>query len=223
MYIIRFFYLTNNWEIIQDLSLSDELVDFLRGQLAYSDLSNLRGFVLQDVDFSSTNSLTLHKLIAPFARYIEHFEVGYVDCCKFETNLLVMENIEIFLWSASGSAVTRVGHEVISDSHNGVDLDRSLLWNASGQRHRCASASNGSKARAQRVHRRREIRNGARSCASCGRRISAAFLVESQVSVVCTWPMCCYDEGCLRLHAGKCCWHYMRLTTVRLASDWLWI
>ncbi|CAB3403518.1 unnamed protein product [Caenorhabditis bovis] len=61
--------------ILKDLLLSDEIIDFLRRQLQFSDLTKLIQLSLKNVDFSAANSLTLHKLLAPMAKTLEIFEV----------------------------------------------------------------------------------------------------------------------------------------------------
>ncbi|VDM73311.1 unnamed protein product [Strongylus vulgaris] len=61
--------------ILKDLSLTDKLIEFLRVQLDHSDISSLKELSLHSVDFSSSNSLTLHRLLAIVGKYIEIFEV----------------------------------------------------------------------------------------------------------------------------------------------------
>lgn len=55
--------------------MTDIFVDFIRQQLAWSDLADLCHLSLHKVDFSEANSLTLHKLLAPMAKKIEFLEV----------------------------------------------------------------------------------------------------------------------------------------------------
>ncbi|KAL6725634.1 hypothetical protein Aduo_007673 [Ancylostoma duodenale] len=62
--------------VLKNVSLTDELVDFLRIQLSHCDLTPLVQVSLNGVDFSSSNSLTLHRLLAPVAKYIEIFELN---------------------------------------------------------------------------------------------------------------------------------------------------
>ncbi|KHJ83759.1 F-box domain protein, partial [Oesophagostomum dentatum] len=62
--------------ILQNLALTDEFVDFLRLQLAHADLSPLVQLSLNGVDFSQSNSSTLHRLLAPLAKSLEIFELN---------------------------------------------------------------------------------------------------------------------------------------------------
>ncbi|ETN71333.1 F-box domain protein [Necator americanus] len=61
---------------LQNLLLTDEFVDFLRIQLSHCNLSPLVQLSLHGVDFSSSNSLTLHRLLALVAKNIEILEVN---------------------------------------------------------------------------------------------------------------------------------------------------
>ncbi|PIO70290.1 hypothetical protein TELCIR_07858 [Teladorsagia circumcincta] len=61
--------------MLKNLTLTDELVDFLRMQLLNSDLSTLNQLSLHTVDFSGSNSLTLHRLLALVAKHLEVFEL----------------------------------------------------------------------------------------------------------------------------------------------------
>lgn len=62
--------------VLKGLSLTDELVEYLRLQLANSDLSSLVQLSLHGVDFSNSNSLTLHRLLAIVAKHLEIFELN---------------------------------------------------------------------------------------------------------------------------------------------------
>ncbi|VDO98509.1 unnamed protein product [Heligmosomoides polygyrus] len=62
--------------VLKGLSLTDELVEFLRLQLANSDLSSLVQLSMHGVDFSNSNSLTLHRLLAIVAKHLEIFELN---------------------------------------------------------------------------------------------------------------------------------------------------
>uniref|UniRef100_A0A1I7U3D7 F-box domain-containing protein n=1 Tax=Caenorhabditis tropicalis TaxID=1561998 RepID=A0A1I7U3D7_9PELO len=61
--------------LLKNVPLSDELVDFLRRQFQYADLSNLIQLSLSQVDFSPSNCLSLHRFLAPMAKTLEIFEV----------------------------------------------------------------------------------------------------------------------------------------------------
>ncbi|KAK6061059.1 F-box domain protein [Cooperia oncophora] len=61
--------------VLKNLTLTDELVKFLRMQLLNSDLSSLNQLSLHAVDFSASNSLTLHRLLAFVAKHLETFEL----------------------------------------------------------------------------------------------------------------------------------------------------
>lgn len=61
--------------LLKNIPLSDEIVDFIRRLLQFSDLSKLIQLSLSQVDFSPANSLTLHRFLAPLAKTLEIFEI----------------------------------------------------------------------------------------------------------------------------------------------------
>ncbi|VDL82964.1 unnamed protein product [Nippostrongylus brasiliensis] len=62
--------------ILKGVNLTDELVDFLRLQLSMCNLAPLTQLSLHCVDFSNSNSVTLHRLLAPVAKHLEVFELS---------------------------------------------------------------------------------------------------------------------------------------------------
>uniref|UniRef100_A0A8R1E4A1 F-box domain-containing protein n=1 Tax=Caenorhabditis japonica TaxID=281687 RepID=A0A8R1E4A1_CAEJA len=61
--------------LLKNIPLSDDLVDFLRHQLQFSDLSKLLQLSLTQVDFSPSNCLSLHRFLAPLTKSLEIFEI----------------------------------------------------------------------------------------------------------------------------------------------------
>ncbi|CAO4369981.1 unnamed protein product [Caenorhabditis nigoni] len=61
--------------LLKNVPLSDDLIDFLRSLLQLSDLSKLIQLSLSQVDFSPSNSLSLHRFLAPMAKTLEIFEI----------------------------------------------------------------------------------------------------------------------------------------------------
>ncbi|EFO98616.1 hypothetical protein CRE_20190 [Caenorhabditis remanei] len=61
--------------VFQNVPLSDELIDFLRRLFQFADISKLIQLSLSQVDFSSCNSLSLHRFLAPLIKSLEIFEI----------------------------------------------------------------------------------------------------------------------------------------------------
>ncbi|CAL2037265.1 unnamed protein product [Caenorhabditis brenneri] len=61
--------------LLKNVPLSDDLIDFLRRQFQFADLSKLIQLSLSQVDFSPSNSLSLHRFLAPLAKTLEIFEI----------------------------------------------------------------------------------------------------------------------------------------------------
>ncbi|CAI5445967.1 unnamed protein product [Caenorhabditis angaria] len=65
--------------ILKNLPMTEELVDFIRRQIQFADLSKLIQLSLNNIDFSPSNCLTLHRLLATCGKTLEIFEItqGY--------------------------------------------------------------------------------------------------------------------------------------------------
>ncbi|KAF1761707.1 hypothetical protein GCK72_009963 [Caenorhabditis remanei] len=61
--------------LLKNVPLSDELIDFLRRLFQFADISKLIQLSLSQVDFSSCNSLSLHRFLAPLTKSLEIFEI----------------------------------------------------------------------------------------------------------------------------------------------------
>ncbi|CCD72023.1 F-box domain-containing protein [Caenorhabditis elegans] len=61
--------------LLKNVPLSDDLIEFLRRQFQYADLTKLIQLSLSQVDFSLSNCLSLHRFLAPVAKTLEIFEI----------------------------------------------------------------------------------------------------------------------------------------------------
>ncbi|CAI2347730.1 unnamed protein product [Caenorhabditis sp. 36 PRJEB53466] len=77
--------------LLKNVPLSDELIDFLRGLLQLADLSKLLQLSLSQVDFSPSNCLSLHRLLAPLAKSLEIFEI--TQCSGMRSDSVTDEHL----------------------------------------------------------------------------------------------------------------------------------